>query len=322
MKFNVLFDKIRKIRFNVRLIRLNSQPVVLRMLALALATLMGILIIGGIRAIARVDATDSLQTVPSPVQGAAKQPMNEWDMPIAQTTSPRPSSSASPSPSASTTPQAQPSNAPVPIVAPGAIPNYTPQQQSAPADPSNFGDRYATDIYGVPVDNDWLIVLHETVGTADSAIQTFRTPHSNEDDQVSYHTVIRRDGTIVYIVPPEKRAYGAGNSIFESVEGPEFVRTDPKFPPSVNNFAYHISLETPPDGHNDAQSHSGYSREQYQSLAWLIARTSVPENRITTHRAIDQSGSRIDPRNFNPQQLLTYLHAYPNRNPALANQDG
>lgn len=303
------------------------------MLALALATLMGILIVGGIRAIAKVDATDSPQAVPSQVspqaQASATQPMNEWDTPIAQNSSPSPRSS----PSASATPQAtprtapqtteaRPSIAPAPAVAPAALPSYTPQQQSAPADPSNFGDRYATDIYGTPVDNEWLIVLHETVGTADSAIQTFRTPHANEDDQVSYHTLIRRDGTIVYVVPPEKRAYGAGNSSFQSADGPEAVRTDPKFPPSVNNFAYHISLETPSDGHNDGQTHSGYSREQYESLAWLIARTNVPEDRITTHRAIDRSGSRIDPRNFSPQQFAAFLHAYPNRNPALANQDG
>jgi len=336
MKFNVPFDKIRlgKIRAKFRLIpfRLNSQPVVLRMLALALATLMGILIIGGIRAIARVDETQSSLTAPSQEQESAKQPMNEWDTPIAQNASPSSSPPSSPTSSAvSAAPtSSQSPSAPVsssqtsqaPTAVPAAIPSYTPRQESIPADPSNFGDRYATDVYGVPVDNDWLIVLHETVGTADSAIQTFRTPHPNEDDQVSYHTVIRRNGTVVYIVPPEKRAYGAGNSIFNGANGPEFVRTDPKFPPSVNNFAYHISLETPPDGHNDAQSHSGYSREQYQSLAWLIARTSVPENRITTHRAIDQSSSRIDPRSFNPQQFAAFLHAYPNRNPNVANQDG
>lgn len=334
MKFNVPLDKLLKkiagkLRFNVRL---NAQPVVLRMLALALATLMGILIIGGIHAIARVDTVDSSKSQPSRAQDAATRPMTEWDVPIAQRPSPAsspaaPAASPRSSPNAAATPQTRPSTAPAvaPTTAPAATtaaPNYTPPQQSAPADPSNFGDRYATDIFGTPVENDWLIVLHETVGTADSAIQTFRTPHPNEEDQVSYHTLIRRDGTIVYVVPPEKRAYGAGNSVFQSANGTEAVRTDPKFPPSVNNFAYHISLETPPDGHNDNQTHSGYSREQYQSLAWLIARTSVPEDRITTHRAIDQSGSRIDPRNFNPQQFAVFLHAYPNRNPAIANQDG
>ncbi|WAL62349.1 N-acetylmuramoyl-L-alanine amidase [Thermocoleostomius sinensis] len=309
-------------KFNIRL---NSQPIAVRMLGLALATLLAVVAIGGIRAIARGDATDRDQSTPLEVQ--PPMPMNEWD----ETLSPVSPSVAPPvtpeSPASATPPPAQPATSsslsPVPtttVPVPTAMPAYTPPQETAAADPTNYGDRYATDIFGNPVSNDWLIVLHETVGTADSAIQTFQTPHPNEADQVSYHTVIRRNGGVVYIVPPEKRAYGAGNSVFNSSSGPEAVRTDPKFPPSVNNFAYHISLETPPDGHNDAQSHSGYTREQYQSLAWLIARTSVPEHRITTHQAIDQSGSRIDPRSFNAQQFLTYLHAYPNRHPATANQ--
>jgi hypothetical protein len=301
-------------KFNIRL---NSQPIAVRMLALALVTLLGILAIGGIRAIARVDVTDTEQSPPLQVQAM---PMNEWDDTLGQSSTSSPSGSpASPAP----TPAASPQPSPVPatsVPAPTSMPGYTPPQETAVADPTNYGDRYATDIFGNPVDNDWLIVLHETVGTADSAIRTFQTPHPNEADQVSYHTVIRRNGGIVYIVPPEKRAYGAGNSVFNTSSGPEAVRTDPKFPPSVNNFAYHISLETPPDGHNDSETHSGYTREQYQSLAWLIARTSVPDNRITTHQAIDQSGSRIDPRNFNGQQFLTFLHAYPNRHPATANQ--
>ncbi|NJO43429.1 MAG: N-acetylmuramoyl-L-alanine amidase [Cyanobacteria bacterium CRU_2_1] len=244
-------------------------------------------------------------------QPSPQLPMNEWDT----SASPSPSPSVSPSrvaSPASPSPVAPASPSPSPVVPPAAV-GYLPPQETASADPSNYGDRYATDIYGNPVNQDWLIVLHETVGTADSAIQTFQTPHPNEDDQVSYHTIIRRDGTIVYIVPPEKRAYGAGNSVFVSANGVETVHTDPKYPPSVNNFSYHISLETPPDGHNDNLSHGGYTQQQYDSLAWLIARTTVPDDRITTHRAIDQSGSRIDPRSFDPQQFLARLHLYPHR---------
>lgn len=292
--------------------RLNIQPVVLRMLALALATLMAILAVGGIHAIARVDdaQTDPTSTTASKVSTATV-PLNEWSVSIAQ---------AAPSPTSSptTTPQTlQPTPSPIaPSLSFAVAPAYNPRLESAPADASNYGDRYATDIYGNPAVNDWLIVLHETVGTADSAIRTFQTPHPNEADQVSYHTLIRRDGTIVYVVPPEKRAYGAGNSVFNTANGFETVKTDPNFPPSVNNFAYHISLETPPDGHNDNISHSGYTREQYQSLAWLIARTPVPDDRITTHRLVDRSESRIDPRNFDAQQFFTFLHAYPNRNGA------
>jgi N-acetyl-anhydromuramyl-L-alanine amidase AmpD len=186
-----------------------------------------------------------------------------------------------------------------------------PAQASAPADPTNFGDRYATDIYGRPVSNALLVVLHETVGSASSAVNTMQTPHPNEDDQVSYHSIIKQDGTVIYVVAPEKRAFGAGNSVFNGASGPEAVKTHKDFPPSVNNFAYHISLESPSDGRGGGTTHSGYSDDQYKSLAWLIAWTNVDYDRITTHRAVDQSGSRIDPRSFNTQSLIAQLQNYP-----------
>ena len=89
-------------------------------------------------------------------------------------------------------------------------------------------------------------MLHETVYSAASAINHFQTPHLNEKDQASYHSLIKLDGTIIYIVPPDKRAFGASNSVFIGSNGSEAVKTHPNFPPSVNNFAYHVSLETPP----------------------------------------------------------------------------
>ena len=192
-------------------------------------------------------------------------------------------------------------------------PNYTPREEIELADPTNYGDRYLTDIYGQPVHNNFIVVIHETVGSARSAITLFQTPHPRDEDQVSYHTLITQDGTVVYIVPPEKRAFGAGNSVFDGPNGPEAVLTNPSFPASVNNFAYHVSLETPADGRGNGRQHSGYTEAQYQSLAWLLARTDVPDSRITTHRAVDRSGSRIDPRTFNNQFFLNLLHSYPSR---------
>lgn len=188
-----------------------------------------------------------------------------------------------------------------------------PRQVTALADPSNFGDRYATDIDGRVLHNDFIAVLHETVGSAQSAINLFRTHHPRDQDQVSYHALIGRDGTIYYIVPPEKRAFGAGNSVFDGPNGPETVRTNRAFPPSVNNFAYHISLETPGDGMNNRRSHSGYTQAQYASLAWLLAQTTIPDSRITTHQAVDRSGSRLDPRSFNGQGFFALLRRYPTR---------
>jgi N-acetyl-anhydromuramyl-L-alanine amidase AmpD len=155
------------------------------------------------------------------------------------------------------------------------------------------------------------VVLHETVGSASSAVNFFQTPHPRDDDQASYHTLIKQDGTLVYLVPPDKRAFGAGDSVFESPVGIETVQTKPNFPPSVNNFAYHISLETPPDGDNNGDRHSGYSNAQYQSLAWLVAKTGVPTERITMHKLVDRSGSRKDPRSFNAQAFIQLLDSYP-----------
>lgn len=194
-----------------------------------------------------------------------------------------------------------------------AAPNYQPREEVAFADPTNYGERYGTDVYGNPLNQEFIVVLHETVYSARSAINTFQTPHPRDQDQVSYHTLIARDGTVIYIVPPEYRAFGAGNSVFDGPNGPETAVTNPAFPGSVNNFAYHVSLETPPDGQHRNSRHSGYTEAQYQSLAWLLARTNIREERITTHRAVDRSNSRQDPRSFSFDYFFHVLHKYPNR---------
>ena len=200
-------------------------------------------------------------------------------------------------------PPQPPTNSPV-------VPTYQPRELVALADPTNYGERVVRDTSGRPAAQAPIIVLHETVSSANSTISFFQTPHPRDEDQASYHALITLDGTIVYLVPPDKRAFGAGNSVFNGPNGPEAFKTHPKFPPSVNNFAYHISLETPPDGRNNANRHSGYTAAQYQSLSWLVARATVPESRITTHQAVDRSGSRKDPRSFNQQTFLTMLRAY------------
>lgn len=191
-------------------------------------------------------------------------------------------------------------------------PSYTPREEVQLADLTNFGDRYLRDVHGRSAVHDPIVVLHETVGSGQSAVNYFQTPHPRDEDQVSYHTLIREDGTVTYLVPPDKRAYGAGDSVFRSATGTEeAVQTNPNFPPSVNNFAYHISLETPADGDNNNTTHSGYTDAQYQSLAWLIAKTGIPDSRITMHKTVDRSGQRMDPRSFNSQLFLTLLKTYP-----------
>jgi len=188
---------------------------------------------------------------------------------------------------------------------------YQPTEEIALIHPTNFGDRYLLDVKGKPTLYDPIIVLHETVGSANSAINYFRTAHWNDADQSSYHTLIRRTGNVVYLLPPDKRAFGAGNSVFLGANGVEASQTNPSLSPSVNNFAYHVSLETPPDGNDNGRTHSGYTEAQYQSLAWLLAKTGVPNERITTHQIVDRSGSRIDPRSFDFTRFFRLLNQYP-----------
>jgi N-acetyl-anhydromuramyl-L-alanine amidase AmpD len=196
-------------------------------------------------------------------------------------------------------------------IPPSWRPSYLPLFENVPADPSNYDIRVAVDIHGKPAQYPRLIVLHETVGSADSALALFQNYHPYDEDQVSYHAIIRRNGTIVYIVPENMRAFGAGNSAFVTPSGEvERVQTNPNVAASVNNFAYHISLESPSDGFDDNLTHSGYTELQYQSLAWLIDDLGISEERITTHAAIDLGGERSDPRSFDRDRLFRLVNAY------------
>ncbi|MEH1814539.1 MAG: peptidoglycan recognition family protein [Nostoc sp.] len=193
-----------------------------------------------------------------------------------------------------------------------AFAQYRPNYQVVSVDPSNYGERYTQDVNGIPLSNQPIIVIHETGYSASSAINFFQVAHTDEGVQASYHALIKLDGTVVYLVPPEKRAFGAANSVFDGSQGVETVQTNPTLPASVNNFAYHVSLETPPDGYDASsqQTHSGYTEAQYNSLAWLIAQSQVPDDRITTHHLVDRSGKKVDPISFDGNKFLSLLNTY------------
>lgn len=73
---------------------------------------------------------------------------------------------------------------------------------------------------------------------------------------------------------------------------------------SINNIVLHMSLVTPADGRGDTSAHSGYTDEQYKSLAAQVihwqAKFGIPFTRLTTHThaSVDRSPSRYDPRSF------------------------
>ena len=177
-------------------------------------------------------------------------------------------------------------------------------------DPSNYGERFGRDAFGNRLSTTpSLVVLHETVYGIGSAINTFVTPHPRDEDQVSYHALIGLDGAVVKVLDPAKRAFGAGNSAFNG----EWAITNPAFRGSVNNFALHVSLETPLDGEDAHSSHSGYTAAQYDALAVLLAdwmeRFGIGFDRITTHAHVDLGGERSDPRSFDWQALQLRLAA-------------
>ncbi|KZR85883.1 N-acetyl-anhydromuranmyl-L-alanine amidase [Synechococcus sp. MIT S9504] len=167
------------------------------------------------------------------------------------------------------------------------------------AHPTNFGERKSRDSWGRELQvKPMVIVLHETVINEPQALGLFKTNHPDDDQQVSYHMIIGRDGRRVRIVPDQKRAYGSGMSAFGDVT----MRDRPGSVGSINNIALHISLVTPSDGRGDADGHSGYTNAQYKSLAQQVllwqATFGIPITRLTTHAAVDRSRSRYDPRSF------------------------
>ena len=164
---------------------------------------------------------------------------------------------------------------------------------------TNFGQRKTRDSWGRVLQvKPMVIVLHETVISEPQALDLFKTNHPDDDQQVSYHMLIGRDGRRVRIVPDQKRAYGSGMSAFGDIT----VRDRPSSVGSINNIALHISLVTPSDGRGDSHGHSGYTNAQYKALAEQVllwqATFGIPITRLTTHAAVDRSRSRYDPRSF------------------------
>ena len=176
--------------------------------------------------------------------------------------------------------------------------------------PTNFGKRFKKDAFGKALDaSPRVVVLHETVYSLTSAVNTFQTPHPRDEDQVSYHTLIGLDGRVVDVVDPLNRAYGAGFSAFLG----EWAVTNRRLKGSVNNFALHVSLETPIDGEDMDAAHSGYTASQYDALALVLSdwinTFNFPAAAITTHQHVDLGGERSDPRSFDWSALQSRLAA-------------
>lgn len=181
-----------------------------------------------------------------------------------------------------------------------------PPETQQPADPSNYDRRLPVDASGQRVPSTpMIVVLHETVVSEADTLRMFQTHHA-EAQQASYHMLIARDGRRLRVVPDSERAFGAGDSAF----GNFTVQLKPGTPGSINNVALHLSLVSPPDGRSDADTHSGYTQAQYRSAAGQMLlwqkQYRIPSQQVTTHRDIDRSGTRRDPRSFRDDLLASH----------------
>lgn len=115
----------------------------------------------------------------------------------------------------------------------------------------------------------------------------------------SYHTIIKLDGSIVRLVDPSMKCYGAGPSSYKYPDG-----TREEINGSVDPFAYHVCLISPMNSDEALDYHDGYTDEQYESLAWILSRTGLSWERFTTHQAVDDTRTVKDPRNLDVERLF------------------
>jgi N-acetyl-anhydromuramyl-L-alanine amidase AmpD len=152
-----------------------------------------------------------------------------------------------------------------------------------------------------------LVVIHETLISAEDSIIL----HGDPQYYGSYHALIHRSGKITYLTSADCKAYAASNSAYYNKEGNlEQVEN------SVDDFAYHIALETPFDaiGQNNILYHTGYTKEQYLSSAWLCRAVGVQLSRIVNHSDISlNKNQRKEPRCFNDSYFVSQYNNLTNQ---------
>lgn len=131
------------------------------------------------------------------------------------------------------------------------------------------------------------VVLHSTVvPTTEDTVRVFLDPKT----QVSAHFVVGRDGQVIQMVPIEKRAWHAGESLLEGR-------------PRVNEYSVGIEMVNLNDGidpYPDAQVHAVAG-----IIRFLRSRYEIPDSRIVSHAQIAlPAGRKSDPANFDFAGLL------------------
>ena len=139
------------------------------------------------------------------------------------------------------------------------------------------------------------VVLHATVvPTVQETIDIFL---SREGKRVSAHFVVGKEGCVVQMVPVERRAWHAGPSVLDGVEG-------------VNAFNVGIAMVHRNDGEDP------YTEAQVEAVAGIIrlvrSRHDVPLDRIVSHAEIAiPAGRKDDPRGFDFDRLRLLISGTP-----------
>jgi len=134
------------------------------------------------------------------------------------------------------------------------------------------------------------IVLHSTAQPRfPDTIKRFEDPMT----KVSAHFVVDRDGTVVQMVSLDKRAWHAGVSRLDGVDG-------------VNDFSIGIEMTNLNDGKDP------YPEAQYKAVAEIIRRCrehyNIPDSRIVSHALVAlPPGRKTDPEGFNFQKLFKIM---------------
>jgi N-acetylmuramoyl-L-alanine amidase len=142
------------------------------------------------------------------------------------------------------------------------------------------------------------VVLHSTVvPTTEGTVRIFLDPKR----EVSAHFVVGKDGQIIQMVPIEKRAWHAGESVLEGR-------------PRVNEFSVGIEMVNLNDG-NDP-----YTDAQMNAVAGIVrflrSRYDIPDSRIVSHEQIAlPAGRKSDPAGFDFSRLYALCREYESRIP-------
>ncbi len=136
-----------------------------------------------------------------------------------------------------------------------------------------------------------LVVLHyDSSADANTTIAWLKKKH------LAYHYLIQRDGTVVSLLDPKYQGAHAGLSYWQGLF-------------RLNLYSIGVCLQNKPP--------QAYTKEQYQSLGWLLQQLIVRWPSVAEHRPVGHSdiaiprGRKQDPGKQFDWAFIDSLHLFP-----------